>query len=364
MIEAIEPNHNNFILHAASVTEKQSANDGELILTGMASSNSKSLYGEVMSESALQRMCNDAVGLPILYDHEGKMKSIAGVVKNAYLQDNDLYLDFSILPRFQEEIRELIEFGVLLGLSIGGHVSSFDMKNGLVEDITLVEVSLTPVPANRDTHGTVHIKQNAVVGDCLYGVCNQLIKENFKEDEIISQEEKEMEAIQRAKPAEEEVNSEEKPQEKEKETDEPLTAEAVKEMMDERFAEEKQSIIESVLAEVKDMIHKKDDDEGEEVQQSVDDIPQEPVSEPVEPTINVESNTDELVEKLSAKIFDGLPERRDLSTTKMEQSAQEETTETTEVKTGMTPEEAAKMMIRSMDAKDPITRAINQSLQQ
>lgn len=356
MIEAINPQTNNFILHAASVTEKPSANDGELILTGMASSNSKSLYGEVMSESALQRMCTDAVGLPILYDHEGKMKSIAGVVKNAYLQDNDLYLDFSILPRFQEEIRELIEFGVLLGLSIGGHVSSFDMKNGLVEDITLVEVSLTPVPANRDTYGTVQIKQNVVTGDCLYGVCNTIIKENFKEDEIISQEEQ-MEEIQRAKPTDEEVESKPEETTEEEKKDEPLTMEAVKEMMDERFAEEKQSIMESVLAEVKNMLNNKDDDEGEEVKQSAEPVPQEPV----EPTVKVELDADELVEKLSAKIFDGLTERRDVSNTKMEQSVHEEVEE---VKRGMTPEEAAKMMIRSMDETDPITRAINQSLSQ
>jgi phage head maturation protease len=357
MIEAID--NNQFIIQASTITEKPTANDGELILTGMASSNSKSLYGEVMSESALQRMCTDAVGLPILYDHEGKMKSIAGVVKNAYLQDNDLYLDFSILPRFQEEIRELIEFGVLLGLSIGGHVSSFDMKNGLVEDITLVEVSLTPVPANRDTHGTVHIKQNMVTGDCLYGVCNTLIKENLKEDEIISQTEK-MEEIQRAKPDEEKPvdSSEEKPQEEEKEDDAPLTREDVKEMMDERFAEEKQSIIETVLAEVKDMLNNKG--EEEEVKQSAETTPQQPGDVPVD--IKVELDSDEIVEKLSAKLFDGLTERRDTSTTKMEQSLKDEPVETEEVKTGMTPEEAAKMLIRSMDETDPITRAINQSL--
>lgn len=361
MIEAVNPNpniHNQFILNASTITEKPDANDGELILTGMASSKSKSLYGEVMSETALQRMCTDAVGLPILYDHEGKMKSIAGVVKNAYLQDDDLYLDFSILPRFQDEIRELIDFGILLGLSIGGHVSSFDMKNGLVEDITLVEVSLTPVPANRDTHGTVKIKQNIVTGDCLYGVCNTLIKENLKEDETISTNEEQMEEIQLAK-TEDPVPAKEETPKQEEENDEPLTAEKVKEMMDERFAEEKQSIIDTVLAEVKDMLN--NNNQEEDVKQSAEP---EPVDTPAEPTVNIELNTDELVEKLSAKIFDGLTERRDVSGTKMEQSMQKEPEPVKETKQGMTPEEAAKMMVRSMEDTDPITRAINQALNQ
>jgi phage head maturation protease len=358
MIEAID--NNQFIIQASTITEKPTANDGELILTGMASSNSKSLYGEVMSESALQRMCTDAVGLPILYDHEGKMKSIAGVVKNAYLQDNDLYLDFSILPRFQDEIRELIDFGVLLGLSIGGHVSSFDMKNGLVEDITLVEVSLTPVPANRDTHGTVKIKQNVVTGDCLYGVCNTLIKENLKEDEIISETEK-MEEIQRAKtPAEEE--GEVKPEEntpQEENEDEPLTIEKVKEMMDERFAEEKQSIVETVLAEVKDMLNNKNEEEGGDVQQSAETVP----PEPVDPTVKVELDADELAEKLSAKIFSELDNRRDTSTTKFEQASGATPEQPEEVKK-FTSAEAAKLIIQKMDSTDPLARAINQSLKQ
>ena len=355
LIEAIDHN-NQFILHASTVTEKTNADDGELILTGMASSNSKSLYGEVMSETALQRMCTDAVGLPILYDHEGKMKSIAGVVKNAYLQDNDLYLDFSILPRFQEEIKELIDFGVLLGLSIGGHVSSFDMKNGLVEDITLVEVSLTPVPANRDTHGTVHIKQNIVTGDCLYGVCNTLIKENLEEDETIPEEIKLAKPQDPEKPAE--VTGEEKQEEPKTEEDEPLTIEKVKEMMDERFAEEKQSIIETVLDEVKNMLNNK----GEED----DDAPaaKGDVKQSVEPTVKVELDADDIVEKLSAKLFDDLNQRRDTSTTKMEQAVKEEPVSTEPVKTGMTSEEAAKMIIQKMDSTDPLSRAINQSLKQ
>ena len=351
MTEAIDDN--KFMLYASTITPKQDADDGELILTGMASSNSKSLYGEVMSEKALQQMCETAVGLPILYDHEGKMGSVAGVVKNAYLQDNDLYLDFSILPRFQDEIKELLDFGVLLGLSIGGMVSSFDMKNELVEDITLVEISLTPVPANRDTHGTVMIKQNIVTSDCLYGVCNTLIKRNLKEDEIISQEE-----IVRAKPQEEtpveEKPTEEKPKEEQEKENEPLTEEKVKEMIDEALAEKEQSIIETVLNEVKNMLNNKEDEAEEE--------PKKEVKESVEPTVKVELDTDELVTKLSAEIFGELDNRRDTNNTKFEQATKEVTPEP-EVKK-FTSAEAAKMIIQKMDETDPLSRAINQSLKQ
>lgn len=350
MIEATD--NNKFMLYSSTITEKPDANDGELILTGMASSNSKSLYGEVMSENALQQMCETAVGLPILYDHEGKMGSVAGVVKNAYLQDNDLYLDFSILPKFQSEIRELLDYGVLLGLSIGGMVSSFDMKNELVEDITLVEVSLTPVPANRDTHGTVMIKQNLVTSDCLYGVCNTLIKQNLKEDEIISTEEE----IKLAKPQEDvpaDGDTNEEQTKPEEETDEPLTSDKVKEMIDEALAEKEKTIIETVLAEVKNMLNN-DEEEEEPVQQSVD-------TEPVEPTVNIELNSDEIVEKLSAKIFGELENRRNTQSTKVEQATHEAPAPE---KSKFTSAEAAEMIIRKMDETDPLSRAINQSLKQ
>lgn len=347
----------DFILQS-TIIPNDSNDDTRMVLTGIASTQNPSLYGEVMSNSALEQMCRDAIGLPILADHKGELDAVLGVIENAYIENNELHIDFSILPKHQPTIQEYLDNNVSLGLSIGG-MAQINHDTHIVESITLVEVSITPVPANRDCHATVSVKQNIVTGGCLYGVCDALIKENFKEDEIISQEEKEMEKIQRAKTDEEEATKETpvKEEKEEKETDEPLTMEAVKEMMDERFAEEKQSIMESVLAEVKNMLNNKDDDEGEDVKQSAETVPQEPV----EPTVKVELDADELVEKLSAKLFDGLTERRDISNTKVEQSTHKEVEE---VKRGMTPEEAAKMIVRSMDETDPITRAINQSLSQ
>lgn len=345
-----------FILQSTIIPQDSNDNTNKMVLTGIASTQNPSLYGEVMSESALEQMCKDAIGLPILADHKGELDAVLGVIENAYIEEDALRIDFSILPKHQPTIQEYLDNNISLGLSIGG-VAKIDYNTNIVDSITLIEVSITPVPANRDCHATVSVKQNIVTGGCLYGVCDALLKNNM-EDEIISQNEQ-MEEIQRAKPTDEEVESKPEETTEEEKKDEPLTMEAVKEMMDERFAEEKQSIMESVLAEVKNMLNN-DDEDGEEVKQSAETVP----PEPVEPTVKVELDADELVEKLSAKIFDGLTERRDVSNTKMEQSAHEEAEEVEEVKRGMTPEEAAKMMIRSMDETDPITRAINQSLSQ
>lgn len=343
-----------FILQS-TVTSKNSNDDTRMVLTGVASTRNPSLYGEVMSTSALEQMCTDAIGLPILADHKGELDAVLGVIENAYIENDELHIDFSILPKHQATIQEYLDNNISLGLSIGG-VAQVNYDTNTVDSITLIEVSITPVPANRDCHATVSVKQNIVSGGCLYGVCDALIKQNLEEDETIPEEIKLAKPQDPEKPAE--VTGEEKQEEPKTEEDEPLTIEKVKEMMDERFAEEKQSIIETVLDEVKNMLNNKDEED--------DDAPaaKGDVKQSVEPTVKVELDADDIVEKLSAKLFDDLNQRRDTSTTKMEQAVKEEPVSTEPVKTGMTSEEAAKMIIQKMDSTDPLSRAINQSLKQ
>lgn len=351
-----------FILQSTVTTQKVSNDDNRMVLTGIASTQSPSLYGEVMSNQALEQMCKDAIGLPILADHKGELDAVLGVIENAYIENDELHIDFSILPKHQPTIQEYLDNNVSLGLSIGG-VAQINYDTNIVDSITLIEVSITPVPANRDCHATVSVKQNIVSGGCLYGVCDALIKQNTMEDETIPEQNINVEEINRA--TDDEVASKETPQpeeNKEETTDEPVTLEKVKELMDERFAEEKQTIIDTVLQEVKNMLNNKDDDESADVKQSVETTePAEP--EPVEPTVNIELNTDEIVDKLTEKIFNGLDTRRDTTQTKMQQATQKPVEQKTE-KQGMTPEEISKMMIRNMNETDPVTRAINKALEQ
>lgn len=363
-----------FILQS-TVTPKHSNDDTKMVLTGVASTRNPSLYGEVMSTSALEQMCADAIGLPILADHKGELDAVLGVIENAYIENDELHIDFSILPKHQATIQEYLDNNISLGLSIGG-LAQVNYDTNIVDSITLIEVSITPVPANRDCHATVSVKQNIVSGGCLYGVCDALIKQNLKEDETISTNEEQMEKIQLAKTEDPVPAKEETPKQEEK-NDEPLTAEKVKEMMDERFAEEKQSIIETVLNEVKNMLNNKGEEEGE-VKQSVKPA-QEPVKAkdiavPMEVQLDADeiaekvsaklngNNIDELVERTTAKVLEGLGKRRENITTKVEQAVKEPS-KPEEVKQGMTPEEAARMMCHTIENTDPITRAINESLQ-
>lgn len=360
---------NKFILESMIETKANDTADdnNEMLLTGILSTTkSRSMYGELMSPEALQQMCEDAVGLPILEGHDGGgLDKVIGIVKNAFIEDGDLHIDFNIVPRHQERMQEYIDDGIPIGLSIGG--KALIGPDEIVESITLIEASLTPIPANREAHRTVTVKEDYVVGSCLTGVCDAIIKRNhIKEDVKLANE-----------PIKEPTDDNKAVEE----VQEPLTIEKVKEMLDERFAEEKQSIIDEVLNEVKNIIDnseekpeeekkveeasespeeedKKDEEEIKEVASEEEEEEEEKeVKESAEPTVNINLDSDDIVNKLADKIFSNLENKRDLSLSATSQAIKDSAS-TEEEDKKFTTDEAAKMIIRSMDKKDPLVRAI------
>ena len=227
-----------FILNS-TVENKPDNKSDELILTGIASTTKEpSLYGEIMTEDALQQMQKQAVNLPILEAHKGDgFDNVIGVITNAYVKDNDLHIDFKILQNHRQRIQELLDNNVPIGLSIGAQ-AHIDQDTQQVVGVTLIEVSLTPVPANRVAHNTVRVKEDYYTGDCLHGICYAMIKDNLNmEDNNMAEEEKKVKS--------EDVKEEDS-----------LTIDKVKDMLDERFAEEKEVLVATVVEEVKTEIKK------------------------------------------------------------------------------------------------------------
>lgn len=382
---------NKFVLNSVVKNQTDNNND-DLILTGIASTTKEpSLYGEIMTEDALQQMCEQAVNLPILEAHKGDgFDNVIGVITNAYVEDNDLHIDFKILQNHRERIQELIDNNVPIGLSIGAQ-AMIEEDTQQVIGVTLIEVSLTPVPANRVAHNTVHVKEDYYTGDCLHGICYAMIKDNFKtEDNNMAEEEKK-------------VN----PEVKEEES---LTIDKIKDMLDERFAEEKEVLVATVVEEVKTELKKLNDkveetfkiedavkkeeekpkakggdseEEGEEPKASASDeekpeaegegegeggASKEEEDEDKKKKEVKESapviNEDKIIESITERILDSLGEKRDVTGTKTEAALKESAdTQEEEVKP-FTSEEAAKLIINDMNKKDPLTRAINEAINQ
>ena len=382
---------NEFILNS-TVENRTDNKSNDLILTGIASTTKEpSLYGEIMTEEALQQMQEQAVNLPILEAHKGDgFDNVIGVIINAYVENNDLHIDFKILQNHRQRIQELLDNNVPIGLSIGAQ-AHIDQDTQQVIGVTLIEVSLTPVPANRVAHNTVKVKEDYYVGNCLHNICYAMIKDNLNmEDNNMAEEEKKT-----------------NPEVKEEDS---LTIDKVKDMLDERFAEEKEVLIATVIEEVKTELKKLNDKveetfkiedavKGEkkpkakgESEEEEEEEPKAGASDEEKPEAEGEGegegaseeeddnkkkkdkkevkesapviDEDKIIESITERILDSLGEKRDVTGTKTEAALKESTEEVADEVKPFTSEEAAKLIINDMNRRDPLARAINEAINQ
>lgn len=157
-------------------------NDGsdELILEAIASTSSLDEEGDMITNECIESMKNQALGLNIHLDHNHDTHNVIGNVIEVLETDNKtLKIKFKILPSWQSKILEYLDNGIALGLSIGGAVKDFEeTESGWeIKDIKLYEISLTPLPANWDTFGTVKVssEDELVTAKCFDGACKQVL---------------------------------------------------------------------------------------------------------------------------------------------------------------------------------------------
>ncbi|MCR5027007.1 MAG: HK97 family phage prohead protease [Methanobrevibacter sp.] len=181
-----------FKLYAPSTQKSYDLNDdGTLTIEGVASTTNKDLEGDVILQSAIDSM---KIQLTTSHknlhgDHKYNLfKGILGAItKVVDSDDNILKIRATILSKYAAFIKEMLDIGVQLGLSIGGRIKDYDQTNDgwEIKDIDLFEISLTGMPANYDTFGTVvSTKKTGVVeAKCLAGACN-LIRKNMEANKM------------------------------------------------------------------------------------------------------------------------------------------------------------------------------------
>ncbi len=152
-----------------------------LILEGVASTSDIDLEGDFITPQCIESFKLQATQCNIHNNHNVGLDDVIGTVLDVLDSDNKtLRIKFSILPLFRRHIEECIDNGVKLGLSIGGTIIDYDMEDdGLkIKNMMLHEISLTPLPANWNTMGTVeHSKKSidVIEAKCLNGVCKQFL---------------------------------------------------------------------------------------------------------------------------------------------------------------------------------------------
>lgn len=236
-------NNTNYVLN----------DDGTLDITGIASTTTQDLQKDRMLPSAILSMKKQLLtsNKNLHGDHKyGLFNGLLGSINKVIDSDTDsLEIGATILSKYAPDIKEMLDIGVNLGLSIGGAPTDFDRNSDggwNVKNARLDEISLTAMPANMDTLGTVTTAKGVVEGKCFAGVCNKILK---------NMEEYNMEDKNQQEPQKNDGNSED-------------TESKIREVVDELWSEKEQGLVEqiteSVRNEVKDIVKdelKKDDND-------------------------------------------------------------------------------------------------------
>ncbi len=174
------------------ITTKNLENENEpLVIEGIISTSSEDLYGDIVTPEALESLKKQAVGLNVFLDHKYDYDKVVGVIKNVELKGKDLYATVEVVEEYTPDIRKKLKLGVNLGFSIGGVAERKKTNENIITDFNLIEVSLTALPANLDSYGTV-TEKGVTVGTCLTGVCSKMLKQS---ETMETQQEVKQEAI-------------------------------------------------------------------------------------------------------------------------------------------------------------------------
>lgn len=366
----------NFILAQREIRKKADDKDLEiLILTGVASSLSEDLVGESMTENALKSMKESAIGLPVFYDHMSYSDMAVGTITNSYIDDDLLLIDFTVLPSQQERIREYLDNGMPLSLSIGGYIPTggYLTKENKIDEINLLEVSLTFIPCNRDSLGSVRVKENGIEASCIGGVCKSILgqmEDNNMENNMMLNED----TLKKfAKDIVAEIMAKAKPDnngnvggESDDSNSELATIQDVKDMLAEFKAELEDSIIEIVDEKVNEALEGADEGDESKAGKEEDDDKKPSESDPEDDdddknkTINIE----DIAKEVEKHLFKDMANSRSNIETKTDFILSESLNNDTDNSNGKgTPENLAKQLISNAKATNPIMQAVMAGLQ-
>ena len=174
--------------------------NGTLTIKGVASTTNKDYANEIVSPEVLESLAKQAVGINIYRDHNRRYEGGIGSTVKAWVEDNQLWIEAVILSEYAQGIKERLDIGMNFGFSISGFPKKQRTPEGLlIVDYDLKDITLTYIPMNWDTYGTVEYKsQNLIASNCLTGACYHAItnddgetmekKDNEKIEEEIPEE--------------------------------------------------------------------------------------------------------------------------------------------------------------------------------
>lgn len=203
-----------------NITDKSitSYEDKETLhIVGIANTGREDLYGDVLTRDALMNICEQAVNHNLHLDHDTSMEGLLGPITSARLVPEGVEIHAEIVNKeHATRIKTLLEAGVKLGMSVSGVATNTSIDKHTITDWDLTEISLTPLPCDQGTMGSVVIAKSFA----------EVIKKTITEEDKPRTEDKDM-------------------------AEEVVTIEKVIELINDAFNERREEYLETIREELK-----------------------------------------------------------------------------------------------------------------
>lgn len=322
--------------------------DEMLTIVGIANTGQRDLVGDVLTNEALQDICRQATKHNLHLDHDTSIDGVLGPIISAELTNDGVEIRANIVnTEYAKKIRELLSNGANLGMSVSG-VTDTTTHNLTSWDLT--EISLTPLPCDQGTMGSVRIAKSFAE------VVKQTMETNTMAEEQITVEQV-IELINEAFNERREEFLEAIRQELKNEYDVVInelrerieSIEATAEASEEEAVAEEEEVVDEVVAEEEEDVV----EEGENFLEGIEEAKAEAEASaeaPVEPAeeeeeddeeeVDVEKTITDIINKKLEEIFTN--KKSDELHFKYEEEA-EESVETETTKKRFTPRELAEL---------------------
>lgn len=161
--------------------------DEVLHIRGLANTGTTDIEGDTLTREALLDICNQATQHNLHIDHDETIDGVLGPITRAELTPEGVEIDADILEgKYTSRIRDLLEHGVRLGMSVRGLA---ERAGGNFVRVVLTEISLTPLPADQSTLGSVVIvKSFGELARRVVGFDDENLEEDNMADEVITKD--------------------------------------------------------------------------------------------------------------------------------------------------------------------------------
>jgi len=192
--------------------------DDSVYIEGIANTGQEDLAGDIITRDALTQIVNQLPNRNLHLDHVKDFDGILGPIVASELRDEGAWFKARLVDERKDIIQSYLEQGVHFGTSISGDCSYEEGSMSNIISWDLVELSLTDIPCDQGTMGTVSLSKSF---DGILQTIKQKQESNMEEETM----------------AEEEVTY--------------TTEEAVIELINTAFNERKDEFLEQIREEVK-----------------------------------------------------------------------------------------------------------------